>query len=531
MKVSPARKIFASVSRILVACLAVNCLNAFADFSPFDLNIIQPTAGLDSTNRYYRAYPEIEYNVQVSAVGGEYPLTYRLIDGPEGMAISSDTGVLNWTPGREQKTSATIMVTDSAGTTNSVTWTIDVTREKFLFVDSAKGSHYATGTIDDPLKSVSDIYGGTHYDAKRAGTYQDHFVYFRDGNYVLDGYRVDPRVQWTNYQPVVLMAFPGETPNLDLSKTYLWADSEISNFYLEGFNIPEMATKLVNDPDSHKGFRITGKSSHVTFRNNKFNNLALSEDSRNNQSVIMAGSSSNGGRNWAIVGNEFRNVHRAYGIVGYSVSHVLIHDNLFDNFTHGKHAIGPKKSCEHWYIRNNKLTNIQGDSMWLYWAQEAGAPFGNIEISYNYTEGHRALLINQKRDSTHLPLHVFRNTFDGLIEYRGIDSRSTNHAIHRNVIVNNTQAENGVSAGIQCTHYCSETSKIRLDEDNLVFTTSNRNSIIDSEGRVVSYKRGDEHGILGQYGWELLSSKTVEEPTPEDESTAFCPAPRVPVFF
>jgi hypothetical protein len=529
MKFSLTRPATHRTAKLLVLLLTLGCMKAFANFAPFELQIIQPMSGLDANNRYYRAYPGLVYDVQISAIGGEYPFQYELVSGPDGMSVARDTGVIAWTPSDLGTETVTVKVIDNSGATDTVTWPITVTREKFLFVDSTNGSSYGSGTIDDPLRTVADIYGGTHYDAKRAGTYRDHFVYFREGSYVLDGYREDPRVQWTYHQPVVMMAYPGETPDFDLSSTYLWADTQLNNFYLEGINVTEMATKVISDPDSHKGFRITGSSSNVTFRNNKFNNLALSDDTYNNQSVIMATAANPGGKHWAIIGNEFRNVHRAYGIVGYAISRVNIEKNLFDNFTHGKHAIGPKKSCEHWYIRDNRLTNIQGDAIWLYWAQESDAPFGNMEISYNYTQGIRALLVNQKQASAYLPIHVFRNTFDGTIEFRAIDSSSADHFVHNNIIVNNTAAANGVAAGIECSLNCSGSSRIRMDEDNLVYTTDERPTIIDSSGKIVSSKRDDSLGILGHYGWERYSSSAVIEPEPSDSPS--CAAPHIPILF
>lgn len=525
------------VGKLLAACMLVTSFAAAAaEFSPFNLKVIQPAAGLDKNNRFYRAYPGILYDVQIVGVGGAYPYTYRLVNGPSGMSVDAATGVLRWTPPNEGRVSATVEIKDQRGATDSVTWTIDVTKDGFVFVDSRNGSSNGKGTIDDPLRSVSDIYGGTHYEAKRAGTYRNYFVYFRQGNYVLDGYREDPRVQWTNNQPVVLMAYPGEKPVLDLSATYLWADSRLTNFYLEGFHIPNMATALRNDPDSHKGFRITGSSSHVTFRNNSFNNLAISDDTHQNQSVIMATAASPVGQNWAIVGNEFRNIHRAYGIVGYDTAYVAVQGNTFDNLTHGKHAIGPKKGCEHWYIRDNKLTNIDGDAIWLYWAPGGRSPYGNIEISYNYADARTALLVNQKQATTHLPSHVFRNTLVGNVEYRAITSGSANQAIHNNIIINDVAASGGVSRGIRCTSNCSSPQKITGDEDNLVYSSSQRSTVIDSQGRLVSDKRGSSAGILGVYGWErtgasLPSPQPEPEPEPEaepEEPVQQCKTPQVP---
>ena len=56
------------------------------------LEIIQPKAGLSTTNRFYKAYPGLEYNVRMAVIGGAYPYIYSLTTAPNGMTITPTPG-------------------------------------------------------------------------------------------------------------------------------------------------------------------------------------------------------------------------------------------------------------------------------------------------------------------------------------------------------------------------------------------------------------------------------------------------------
>ena len=53
------------------------------------------TPAIPSTNRIFRAYPGIEYNIRAAVIGGDYPYTYELSGQPSGMTINSRTGEIS----------------------------------------------------------------------------------------------------------------------------------------------------------------------------------------------------------------------------------------------------------------------------------------------------------------------------------------------------------------------------------------------------------------------------------------------------
>lgn len=71
---------------------------AFASKANFPLEItnIKPAGTGDppipATNRIFRAYPGIEYNIRAAVIGGVYPYYHELSGAPGRMTIDSFTG-------------------------------------------------------------------------------------------------------------------------------------------------------------------------------------------------------------------------------------------------------------------------------------------------------------------------------------------------------------------------------------------------------------------------------------------------------
>ena len=84
----------------------------------YALEIIQPREGLDTTNRFYKQYPAIEYNVRLGVIGGVYDsYVYSLPTSPSGMTIDANTGEITWANPVEAGSphNITARVTDSNG--------------------------------------------------------------------------------------------------------------------------------------------------------------------------------------------------------------------------------------------------------------------------------------------------------------------------------------------------------------------------------------------------------------------------------
>lgn len=487
-------------------CLAVLLLSASIGAyseSRYDLEILQPRAGLDTNNRFYRAYPGIEYNVGAAVIGGAFPYSYSLAEAPAGMSINQSTGEISWPSPTVQATPypVTLSVSDSNGQTQQVSWQITVTTDKFLFVDAINGKSGASGTIDDPVKTFADVYGGTSYSAKNSTELKNYFVYFRgstDGssNYVypIDGYGDGPRIEWTSNQPVVLMAYPGEHPVVDAENAHVYGLGSLSNLYVEGLDVTPISNTS-QDPFYHFAFRVTGSSSNVTFRNNRFTNLAVSSGS-NNQSAIMITRENRAGSHWAIINNEFAYLENAYGVIGYTASRVLIANNAFHHIEGGSwsHALGPKEATQYWFIRANQFWSNSRDNILLLYGYNDDSASGNIEVSYNLVEGpsdsSKALYVNSIGANNGGPVYIFRNTIvRGRVLINKVQGLET-ATLEDNVIVNNTN-------GIECNN-CTSTSNL-VDHNNIKGSTS---AGITEVGGVLT---GSYEQYIGQIGHQFMA--------------------------
>ena len=149
-------------SALVLTILAWAAISDAAD-SPYPLEILQPAPNLDERNRYYKAYPGINYEVQIAAVGGQYPYRYS-VTGPTGMIVDSSSGVISWPNPveRENPYPVSVTVEDYENQERSVSWQIRVTKQGFIFVDATNGKSSGSGAIDDPIRTFEDVYGGKY---------------------------------------------------------------------------------------------------------------------------------------------------------------------------------------------------------------------------------------------------------------------------------------------------------------------------------------------------------------------------------
>lgn len=437
---------------IVILALIAPCLYAQPNAPTyFDMEIVQPRASLDKNNRFYRAYPGLLYEVRVAVAGGAYPYTHELLKAPTGMGINRSTGLITWNNPAAQSAAYPILVkvVDSLGTEKTVDWSVLVTTDQFIFVDQVNGKLGASGKINDPVKGFIDVYGGTAYADKYSTKNQGNFIYFKNGRYSLDGFTAGgPKVQWTNRQPVVFLAYPGQNPIIEMSKVaFSGVDTDVNNLYVDGFEIDTIDTPATTE--YRMGFRIGSLSNNVTFRKNKFHNMSYTEGPYN-QSAIMI-SRDKVGKYWSFQDNEFYDLHGGYGILGYMAQMVVIEDNYLHDMSRG-HGIGPKADTSYWFIRNNRLVNVGDVGIWLYGSAGAGVEdsFSNIEISYNYvlSDG-LALSINQWQNPRISNISVYRNTLLGEVAYfhmkGGVEGyRQSGHFLDGNIIINKN------SGGITC---------------------------------------------------------------------------------
>jgi len=464
----------------------------------YPLEIIQPRAGLTTTNRFYKAYPGLEYNVRMAVIGGAYPFVYSLSAAPVGMTINSSTGEILWpnplTVGSPH--AVTARVTDSESTIQTVSFTVTVTTSGFRFIDAINGraaTSGGTGTISNPWKSILDMYEGNTYESKRADSYANEFLYFLNGTYFTnvafteDGTRV-PLVEYK--KPLVWLAYPNTQPVIDLSglgTLAIYGGS--NNAYFDGL------TFKINTNTRKIGISIESGASNVTFRRNIFDGGNMVGVVGGNNALLFI-TNSGKGNYWSLQDNIGKNVSGGYWLLGYTANKVLVENNIISNIS--GHSIGPKLNVSNWFIRGNQITNASGDGInVMYYATSE-----DIEISYNRVQMNsgNAVSLNQERVSTGGDVYVYRNTLQGGVRIYNVTSTNGPFLFSKNVIINDTISDKITRNEI------TDPSRL-ISTDNLGGISSQ--NIVDINGKLTP----NFIKYLGTHGFEIGSS------TPANSST------------
>lgn len=394
-----------------VALLLAIMVSSGAHAATYSLQIIAPRAGMTTTNRYYKAYPGLEYNVQISAVGGRYPYTYALSGAPSGMTVDANTGIISWpspVAGSNPYT-VTVNVTDSAGTKAAVQWPITVTTAGFGFVDAVNGKTVAqggTGTASNPWRTIADWYN-TKYDSSKAGW----FLYFRAGTYYTNAAPIENgvRLALVPGHPNVWLGYPGETAVIDTTGSHIAIYGGMSNTYMDKLTFQNFSTNF--------GVRIDSDANDVVFRRDVFQNIQLGWGGEGtNASGLMISRGGSLGSNYSIIGNTFQHVHDVgYGVLGYFSKNVLVQGNTCTDFTvNDSKCIGPKEGTQRWFIRDNRIYMAAGQGIWIDGSNTGSTYTQDIEVSYNLVKmGSGLAFWLGQANVTYGPVTSFRNTYDG----------------------------------------------------------------------------------------------------------------------
>lgn len=466
-------------SLVALAALVVLAAPAAAANYPLEIINIKPvgTDGMTANNRIFRAYPGIEYNIRTAVIGGAYPYTYGLRNAPSGMTIHESTGEIRW-PNPQANASPTVEVRDAEGTLVSRTWTITVTTYGFRFIDAVNGRNAlgngcntscGTGTIDNPWRTISDMYE----EDRARSTYAGQFLYFRSGTYrVTDLPRGSVGSPWERVEfpmetkPVVWMAYPGETPVIDFGYQAGVENAPLirfsdSNVYIDGFETTR----------SHIiGFQLMSGGRHNTFRRLRMHDHGPSYDGSNGSHIMMTTNPTPS--DYTVIQNceMYQPVQASeLGIKIYSQWKMLIEDNIF----HGLNGIELKADPRQYTVRKNTFYNVTNLAIGgnMHYTTTYG------EILFNNVRGNAPLALDLNQDSNAGLTHVYRNTFVGRVQVRNVDSSDGPFDIRHNVIINN----DGGSRVYQ--NAVSDPSRINI-VDNLSGSTST--NIVDGIGNLTS---------------------------------------------
>ncbi|WP_139800605.1 Ig domain-containing protein [Geothermobacter hydrogeniphilus] len=398
---------------LMVAFLVVGTAGfSYAAFFPLEIINIKPAGtgspAIPATNRIFRAYPGIEYNIRAAVIGGLYPFTYSLKNAPPGMTINPATGEISWPNPQSSAGPITLTVTDSENTTVSTTWSIDVTTNGFLFVDSSY-SGVETGSINQPYASIQSLINNT------TSENITDIVYFRKGNYKLFGSNDEMSL---NNSPHNWIGFPEETVNI-----------YGAGHFLRSWNIGPYFDNLNFNDFSRYAIQLYGGHNYQTIRRCSFNNLVSNESININQGFIYTTKGSPSGAFFVIQDNEFKNFAGASAIGSlYSLYKALIESNYIHSpggkgVTGINSAISPKEYIDRMSIRKNKIIMSTG---WVlgHSMNSIMAYTNDIDISFNFFEMTGSSYIGsffQRSDKPQKNVYYYRNTISGYLGFDRVD--------------------------------------------------------------------------------------------------------------
>jgi hypothetical protein len=473
----------------------------------YNLEITAPQASLDTSSRWYKAYPGLEYKVPVGVFGGAYPFTYTLTTYPTGMTIHPTTGIITWSnPTTENSPhSVTVSVTDAESTTVTRSWTITVTTTGFIFVNASAGDG-GDGTITTPFNSFADFYGAELH----TNTYAGYFVYFRAGTYSLAGcaFYNTGQQYYCGYpaseKPHVWLAYPGESVTINHS-----AD-DVAGAFLNTSSWNGRADMYIGGITFTNGlnhfWRVYGARN--TFYECTFSTWGPGVDGENSSALMWASSGGINGHYYPLVkdctisemisgtGNSFLKL--------YSTTKMVIEGNTMTTGSGAGEGIAIKAWCEYTDVRGNTIDTpqhaINGN---FNICNHAWIRFNNIKNS-NTTGGdgstYGALTLNYNTSNCGT-MYIERNTFEGNIIARELGTGDGPFHFKNNVIIN----ENAGDVPAEGSHIncwsCTDASVLTIDSANLVGAAAD--GIIDTSGKLTGAYRST---YLGTKGHEIPST-------------------------
>lgn len=371
------------------------------------------------------AYPNIEYYSRFAVVGGLYPYTFKLLKAPSGMQVQTRTGEIKWTPTQNDTSAAVeVQVTDRSGATQTRSYTIQVTKANFYFVDATNGNDSNPGTLASPFKTLLGV--------QTKGLPPTATLYVKHGTYVSTPIKMSE-------MPSIVMAYPGDKPVLDCQgqRTCIGMNANVHNPILfQGFEITHCAFKY---------FWVDNDKHGITWRNNVMHDLTVTQanDAYENPAFIFTSDYTNTPtpiyQHLILQNNQIYNLNNYNHDIHispatfYDVSHSLEEDNVIHDIYDGT-CIEDKD--DGWYntYRHNVCYNSDPNGIGLYNQYTQG----QIEVENNLligSSGGTRLLRIGGQPGYIKNIYIHNNTFvDGQV---GFAASIYGQAEHTYVFANN----------------------------------------------------------------------------------------------
>jgi hypothetical protein len=470
---------------------------------PLEIINIKPAEtgdpAIPSTNRIFRAYPGIEYNIRAAVIGGVYPYTHSLSNAPSGMTINSRTGEIIWPNPQTDATNIQLSVKDSENTTVSTTWSITVSTNGFLFVDGAY-SGFETGSITQPYSSLLNLLNNESDITK--------IVYLRTGVYLMPHYTATYAngLRLVN-SPRAWIAYPEESVTMQGGDGAGEAHrililSSTGSFYFDSI--------IFKDFNGY-GLYVSNPQHYRTIRRCVFNGIVAPDDVNNNYGFLFTTEpwpDTNYSFYMVIQDNEFTAWNPVYSNAVISAIGSLYSDKKYlieNNYIHSPAGnsgtplgISPKAGQQQYTIRGNKIVMSRGVPL-STWNSYFHTSYG--EVYYNLFDNrgssshlHHWNWAGHTEAGTQKSLYYYRNTAIGnTLSYRFYGGTYW-HLAGPYFINNNV--------------FISSDNQLNKPDENVIYMNNLEDvsvgTIVDSEGELYS----SHQQYIGTHGWQFSDGST-----------------------
>ena len=479
---------------ILLISLIISNI-AMAQIYPLEITNIKPsgtgTPAIPATNRIFRAYPGIEYNIRAAVIGGVYPYTYDLSGEPAGMTINASTGEISWANPQSNSGTITLTVTDSDSPANQAqaSWVVTVSTSGFHFINSSY-SGTETGSLAQPYSSLNNFLTATY-----EGTVTD-IVYFRAGTYdMVDHNAPNPNVMNLSQNPRNWIAYPGESVILQGGS----GEGQAQRITPAG---PVYFDGLIMRTFVDYGLFFHTEADYVTVRRCVFDGLTPSDDVNNNYGFIHTTDTDR--YLWTIQDNEFKNWRNASALGSfYNNKKILIENNhIHSDIAAGNPSgIGEAKGISPKYLM--AATTIRGNIVDMTYGvplstQPNSALVGcdDFEICYNFFRKNGSGSVHRWNTQDESlgglgTLYYHRNTAIGPTHnfVSTVFYATDEFTYDKNILIHDALGIDIVSDNVNCL-------------DNIFNTTTTNR--VDGNGELI----GDYAQYIGTHGWQFADGST-----------------------
>ncbi|MFZ5469125.1 MAG: hypothetical protein ACOZIN_06750 [Myxococcota bacterium] len=489
----------------------------------FPFEIVHPHTGDTAVVRHTKAYPGLEYYLEPVAIGGDWPWTAALTNAPAGMTVASEidplTGmpkiVIRWpnptTAGSPHNVTLQMWDSDTDGAgpndireTDTVSWTVTVTTDGFLFLDAVNGNDSNPGTPASPKRTINGFFLGSNGDS----TYADYFVYFRAGTYTWVGVpasgsglpRPGQQITIGTNKPTVWLAYPGDAmPVVDYGYNEGAGSApvfvQMDDPYIDGLHF----TNSINH--FFRGF-----SPYARVLRSKFSNLGPGADGFNSSGIMSVNTGCTpavypnitGCHEYgAITTSEFTDFENASAIKIYSLKYFAFQLNKVHNFFGTEvEGIALKGGVMyHMDVTGNHVYGVVDRAMNGNWQDIHKGDFRFNRFHDN--GGPRSWFVNQGGSATEI--WMYRNTILGRVQVANVDEVTDGpFTFSNNVFVNEFS---GTPAGSHIEHNnVTQPGRVIISASpNGNLACFGADACTDADGNLV----GTYTQYLGQKGFEV----------------------------